>query len=235
MSVLPLPRPAASSSLLREMLDNPLQFDPPITKAAYTSTAGTVEVTKGPASPPRSVFARQLNGHGQGHAEEDDTTSMPTTTGSSSDGDRSTSPPGALARLISGAKDRHSSLPLTSSKKASSSKSAPQGDVSSAPPTPSRKGKAKEVDTGNTSLSVEQVVNEEAAQSKGETADPSVALSSSAPWPARIATLKRPGYGLHNPLNACYANATLQILLHTPPVLSVALAHEQSNCEYSAV
>lgn len=156
MSVLPLPRPVASSSLLREMLDNPLQFDPPITKAAYTSTAGTVEVTKGPASPPRSVFARQLNGHGQGHAEEDDTTSMPTTTGSSSDGDRSTSPPGALARLISGAKDRHSSLPLTSSKNASSSKSAPQGDVSSAPPTPSRKGKAKEVDTGNTSSNVSE-------------------------------------------------------------------------------
>lgn len=48
-------------------------------------------------------------------------------------------------------------------------------------------------------------------------------------WPETIATAKRAA-GLHNPSMACYANATLQILLHTPPVLRIALTHDEGSC-----
>ena len=50
-------------------------------------------------------------------------------------------------------------------------------------------------------------------------------------WPAEFAGLKRAGAGLDNPSNACYANATLQVLLHTPPVLATALVHSRDSCE----
>ena len=50
-------------------------------------------------------------------------------------------------------------------------------------------------------------------------------------WPSNLCTLKRPAVGLFNPSMACYANATLQILLHTPPVLRIAQDHTESECE----
>ncbi|WVW81323.1 hypothetical protein I302_103314 [Kwoniella bestiolae CBS 10118] len=49
-------------------------------------------------------------------------------------------------------------------------------------------------------------------------------------WPAPISTVKRPAAGLNNPSMACYANATLQVLLHTPPVLRIAMEHEEGKC-----
>ncbi|KAL1407132.1 hypothetical protein Q8F55_006546 [Vanrija albida] len=49
-------------------------------------------------------------------------------------------------------------------------------------------------------------------------------------WPEPIASAKRPAAGLHNGSMACYTNATLQVLLHTPPVLRVALAHDAASC-----
>jgi ubiquitin carboxyl-terminal hydrolase 36/42 len=50
-------------------------------------------------------------------------------------------------------------------------------------------------------------------------------------WPEQLINLKRPAAGLHNPSMACYANATLQVLLHTPPVLRIAQAHDPRLCE----
>ena len=50
-------------------------------------------------------------------------------------------------------------------------------------------------------------------------------------WPSSIVSLRRPAAGLYNPSMACYANATLQILLHTPPVLRIAQEHKASECE----
>jgi ubiquitin carboxyl-terminal hydrolase 36/42 len=38
-------------------------------------------------------------------------------------------------------------------------------------------------------------------------------------WPLPIRSRKQAAAGLYNPSMACYANATLQVLLHTPPVL----------------
>ncbi|KAK8844709.1 hypothetical protein IAR55_006558 [Kwoniella newhampshirensis] len=48
-------------------------------------------------------------------------------------------------------------------------------------------------------------------------------------WPEAVAHAKRAA-GLYNPSMACYANATLQVLLHTPPVLRIALAHDRDHC-----
>ena len=50
-------------------------------------------------------------------------------------------------------------------------------------------------------------------------------------WPSPMAAVRRPAAGLYNPSMACYANATLQVLLHTPPVLRIAQAHESHTCE----
>ncbi|WVQ72295.1 hypothetical protein IAR50_001845 [Cryptococcus sp. DSM 104548] len=48
-------------------------------------------------------------------------------------------------------------------------------------------------------------------------------------WPEPMASAKHAS-GLYNPSMACYANATLQVLLHTPPVLNLALAHNPTDC-----
>jgi hypothetical protein len=40
------------------------------------------------------------------------------------------------------------------------------------------------------------------------------------------------GAGLHNPSMACYVNSTMQVMLHTPPLLSEAYAHGKiADCE----
>ncbi|OCF34821.1 hypothetical protein I316_03365 [Kwoniella heveanensis BCC8398] len=50
-------------------------------------------------------------------------------------------------------------------------------------------------------------------------------------WPEQLVSSKRASAaGLYNPSMACYANATLQVLLHTPPVLRIALAHDETTC-----
>lgn len=56
---------------------------------------------------------------------------------------------------------------------------------------------------------------------------PAVDLS----WPTRIAQTQKSGAGLYNPSMACYANATLQVMLHTPPVLARAMSHKAEDCE----
>ncbi|WVN88496.1 uncharacterized protein L203_103707 [Cryptococcus depauperatus CBS 7841] len=48
-------------------------------------------------------------------------------------------------------------------------------------------------------------------------------------WPEPMVKAKCAA-GLYNPSMACYSNATLQVLLHTPPVLRIALAHDEGSC-----
>lgn len=50
-------------------------------------------------------------------------------------------------------------------------------------------------------------------------------------WPLAMRTRKSSAAGLYNPSMACYANATLQVLLHTPPVLRIAASHDSKNCK----
>jgi ubiquitin carboxyl-terminal hydrolase 36/42 len=52
-------------------------------------------------------------------------------------------------------------------------------------------------------------------------------------WPSSLASTKKSAAGLYNPSMACYANATLQVLLHTPPVLRIAQDHDPRDCTYS--
>ncbi|GMK57015.1 hypothetical protein CspeluHIS016_0308550 [Cutaneotrichosporon spelunceum] len=49
-------------------------------------------------------------------------------------------------------------------------------------------------------------------------------------WPQLPAS--RPP-GLFNPSMACYSNATLQMLLHTPPLLNFVMAHDSRTCQLS--
>lgn len=48
-------------------------------------------------------------------------------------------------------------------------------------------------------------------------------------WPQELKS--RSAAGLANGSMSCYANATLQVIMHTPPVLRVALAHDREDCE----
>jgi hypothetical protein len=52
-------------------------------------------------------------------------------------------------------------------------------------------------------------------------------------WPNNLASVTRAAAGMHNPSMACYANATVQVLMHTPPVLRMAFAHEAESCACS--
>lgn len=55
------------------------------------------------------------------------------------------------------------------------------------------------------------------------------AVSLDLTWPQEFRS--RSAAGLVNGSMACYANATLQVILHTPPVLKVALGHDREDCE----
>ncbi|BEJ11864.1 hypothetical protein CspHIS471_0203240 [Cutaneotrichosporon sp. HIS471] len=66
-----------------------------------------------------------------------------------------------------------------------------------------------------------------AAPTEHTLADPSdVDLS----WP-QLAANRPPG--LFNPSMACYSNATLQMLLHTAPLLNLVIAHDSRTCQLS--
>ena len=57
--------------------------------------------------------------------------------------------------------------------------------------------------------------------------------SSELSWPKAIRGNSY-GSGLNNPSMACYANATLQVMVHTPPLIREALAHpKHTECEFS--
>ncbi|KAL7420216.1 hypothetical protein Q5752_005183 [Cryptotrichosporon argae] len=49
-------------------------------------------------------------------------------------------------------------------------------------------------------------------------------------WPERYRDISKGAAGLFNGSMACYVNATLQVVLHTPPVLAVLGAHHEADC-----
>ncbi|KAK4683939.1 hypothetical protein P7C73_g6269, partial [Tremellales sp. Uapishka_1] len=49
-------------------------------------------------------------------------------------------------------------------------------------------------------------------------------------WFPPLVANKRIAAGLFNPSMACYVNATLQVLLHTPAILRIATAHKKDEC-----
>lgn len=88
--------------------------------------------------------------------------------------------------------------------------------------TPTRKG--KEVASPSTTTSTPRTGGAAATRPLHE--DP-IDLT----WPTHLRTRKHSSAGLINPSMACYANATLQVLLHTPPVLRIASSHDTEHCE----
>ena len=181
MSVLPLPslsqKDDHGAGLLRRMLDNPLDFGPPLTKGAYSVTGGTREVLMGPKSPPRSQHLPLVDGGAQSSHSTPSSSHVPHT----------------LKGPISG--------PTST-------------------PSPSRKGK----ETASTTTTPRNGYTEKVLH-------PHI---NDLAWPQPIAHIKRVANGLLNPSMACYANATLQVLLHTPPVLAAALHHDEDTCKWSS-
>lgn len=55
---------------------------------------------------------------------------------------------------------------------------------------------------------------------------------SSLSWPATLRGRKEPAAGLNNPSMACYANATLQVLLHTPALLGIMEGHTKCKLDW---
>lgn len=174
---------------------------------------------------------------------------------------RSPSPPayGATQRPITSAPRRITPklIPAPSSPVASSSSAntvAPSPAVS-APNTPSRKGKERQVATPNGTPGVTPngktpngAVNGSAGGLPNGSAKSSPKKEARSPkvpkldaknvlytgdiglaWPDKFAIARRPA-GLVNNAMACYSNATLQVLLHTPPVLQMVLEH--GNCGF---
>lgn len=54
-------------------------------------------------------------------------------------------------------------------------------------------------------------------------------------WPNALRSRNAPAAGLFNPSMTCYANATLQVILHTPPFLRIARQHDPETCELRSV
>jgi hypothetical protein len=194
-----------STSILADLLANPVRFGPPTERSAFVKQTGVREVMMGPRSPRRGFSS--LNGHDQvaqstvnGHALEQqkgEASKRDNDEGRTSrDAPRSDTT--ASSRTL--ADDKPNGSVASSSTLAGPS--TPSKRPASAPGSPKRKAKLTN-GTGSSHIDLS--------------------------WPAEVAH-KGKGAGLFNPSMACYANATLQILLHTPPVLAHALAHDVSSC-----
>ncbi|ORX41285.1 hypothetical protein BD324DRAFT_606867 [Kockovaella imperatae] len=102
------------------------------------------------------------------------------------------------------------------------------------PLTPSRKGKEVAATPSGSSISTpatsSQLKKAHEVEANGYLCPDDVDLT----WPTRVANAKRAGAGLYNPSMACYANSTLQVVMHTPPVLRMVEDHatqvENSTC-----
>ena len=108
----------------------------------------------------------------------------------------------------------------------SHSPEASTSKVSSSQPVtpPSRKGK-EPASANSTHPSIPSASKTPLANGHGETGKYLYPAISDLSWPKQFATIKRPGAGLNNPSMACYVNATLQVVLHTPPALRMISEH----------
>jgi hypothetical protein len=193
----------STSTVLQDMLASAskMPFGEPVGKNTWAINSGVREITAGPRSP-------KMNGKVNGHGNTNGHTSVNGKTnghGNASD---------------SSEEDEEDGSPSPSK----SAQAGPSGSkiIGPMPPTPTRKGKepaSSHVDSPNKS------------RANGPTGrilhkDP-IELS----WPVQLRNRKQSAAGLFNPSMACYANATLQVLLHTPPVLRMAQAHGSGDCE----
>lgn len=244
----PTPSSSQPGSILRDLLSNPPIFGPPVNKSTFAPSRDLRTVLPGPPSPPRDllrlgtpVSKPVLFG------DKQDGTDTPTPT--------STPKKGLLAQEREKEKERErdggvgegSTLTLTPMKKKKRREATRARDEP--PPTgisPSNgntnpESAQNQRETPSSSKPLRSPLNHSSAgtsfsssSSAGPSLHPAI-TDDQLSWPSAIAQRKRAGAGLYNPSMACYANATLQIMLHTPPFVKQAVAHEQGDCEYRSL
>ncbi|WWD22738.1 hypothetical protein CI109_107231 [Kwoniella shandongensis] len=203
------------NSLLKELTSKPLVFGEPMPKNSWSFDVGTKEVEMGPRSPPPGTGSKRI---GDGGLDSDDDE-------------------GGLAEQIRKKSKKKNGVVVP--------RAQTNGDVNG-----NGNGAAEDeedLDDSQTTLvppgqTGNQVTSSPSTpqtqkQKQPPSSTPKASSSSNGlytadidlRWPEPIAHAKRAA-GLVNPSMACYANATLQVLLHTPPVLRIALAHDETNC-----
>ncbi|WVR03142.1 hypothetical protein IAU60_000132 [Kwoniella sp. DSM 27419] len=211
-AIAPLPRTDGSltlkdNSILHQMLSNPLTFGEPVPRNSYKFDVKMKEVMPGPSSPPPSFRRIPLvNGNGKERKDGQNQAANPTQKAKPNGHGATSAPPSPAASS--------SKIPTTPAT-VSAQAPAPSPSTVTSQPTPASKiaeltpRPSRVADTSSTDL---------------YSADVDLR------WPDHLAGYKKPAAGLYNPSMACYANATLQVLLHTPPVLRIALAHQEDQC-----
>ena len=209
---------SGSASLIENMLAAKQHFGEPVGKNTLDLKSGVREVLPGPRSP-------KANGHGH----------LPNGNGKmNGNGKHDIGQGGSEGEEDEGEEDE-------SSKSSTPSKDADaQGSSSSTligptlPPhlsTPSRKGKEP---ASSSAASSPFTPLPAAPRTPRAAATPSLYEDPiDLTWPTHLRARKQSAAGLYNPSMACYANATLQVLLHTPPVLRIAQSHVIADCMWS--
>lgn len=231
-AVLPFPGagfgPSANgrgSGILADLLANPIQFSAPIERSAYVKQEGVREVLPGPRSPKRGMAT--LNGQAGGKGAQKRDVKVEEEEESVEEGEERERI--ANEERVGQGKppsSTHSSTPATtdSTSVASSSRLlATNGSTNSIASSSTLAGPSAP-STDAPSKSTGPTPNSPKKKAKSSS-NADIDLG----WPAAFAR-KGKGAGLVNPSMACYANASLQILLHTPPVLSQALGHLSEDC-----
>jgi hypothetical protein len=217
-----------SSNLLQGLLDNPLIYGEPVGRASFAPKMGLREVFPGPPSPPRGVL--RLESVKEVQAGEEKKEEEPTQ-----------KPEAGKNGKEEGRKEKR--IKLGPSTPPHLRKTLPEVQPSTAtstltkPPSSSPKTQSKV----NGKASVPSTPTQIASSSSTATATATSGKSLHAPipdsalaFPPEIAKGKRPAAGLYNPSMACYANATLQVMMHTPPFLREAINHHPKDCEFSS-
>lgn len=200
------------------MLANAPKFGEPIVKGAWASGSGTREVIPGPRSPPPS---RRHLVNGYGHTNGVDVSRTPKQAEHTEAGPSTSTPAPPSSTLSSN---------ISSIRKPFIGPQIPSSHTLPSPiTTPSRKGKEKSLPSSPAISSSQSAPVTPRATKPGDQLlyNGTIELT----WPSPIASQKS-APGLYNPSMACYANATLQVLLHTPPVLHMALAHDPNHCKH---
>ncbi|WRT63264.1 uncharacterized protein IL334_000167 [Kwoniella shivajii] len=215
MTTLITPLPSLDdNNLLSSMLDNPISWDQGIHRQSTKELNSLRIVKNGPQSPPSS-FQRLINGKPSTPKSDSSPASDPGSDGEDekigiNGNDQSSGSPSQPPRSIP---QQQQLTPKQSQSQASSSKLPPQ-------PTPALTPTSTSTSRISDSTPLTTKINPEDLYT----------IPIDSIWPEPIASLKRPAAGLHNPSMACYANATLQVLLHTPPVLKIAIEHDEARC-----
>lgn len=222
---------SGGGGFLKEMLENKLLFGEPTQRASFAPTTGLREVFPGPPSPPRSLLRleplKEVKEVDERHEEEkgemggtkDLEVKKRVQLGPMTPPHLRRKP--SRSRSLSGS-PTPSSRPIT--KTTNTIKTAE-------PPSPSPNKKKKLV---NGTSSVPQPPRPSLATSSSSTPSLHPPITDhELLFPKLSENNKRQAAGLYNPSMACYANATLQVMMHTPPFVRELVAHESKDCEFT--